>query len=192
MMMDVCMSRVGGWGMGRRGQTHKLLKRWGGGNHEWDNMEGGEVGVATPWDMVHHNHSPIVLEATERAVGDPSLAEQHLILCTSGDCLQSLNSPVKGQEEELSQAVTRNAQLKDTVTSHEMKIKLEESIKKLSTQRLHNLEKELKYLRRQMSDEFRKQQGMAHNLQKLYEHHKEMIGDFQRELNGKTQEEQRR
>ncbi|KAK3858271.1 hypothetical protein Pcinc_035528 [Petrolisthes cinctipes] len=144
---------------------------------------------------------------------------------------EPLNSQVKSLEEELSRAVTRNAQLKDAVTNHEKKIKLEESIKKLQTQRLwffydlkrklhsqmkerwenncrelkgmqkklgpveeklkmlHNLEKELKSLRRQMHDEIRKRQGMAHNLQKVYEPHEEMIGDFQRELNGKRQEE---
>ncbi|KAK3860132.1 hypothetical protein Pcinc_033801 [Petrolisthes cinctipes] len=175
-----------------------------------------------------------LLDATERAVGDPSLAEQHLILCASGDHLQSLNSRVKSLEEELSRAVTRNAQLKDAVTNHEMKIKLEESIKKLQTQKLwffydlkrklhsqmkenwdksfrelkgmqktlapveeklkmlQNMGKELKSLIRQMSGEIKKRQGMAHSLQKQYEHHEEMIGDFQRELNGKRQEEQRR
>lgn len=77
-----------------------------------------------------------LLEATEKAVGDASLFEQHDLLRSSGDKMKDLAAKVKELESQLDIAVKKNARLKDAVKNHELKNKLEEQIKELQTKKL--------------------------------------------------------
>ncbi|KAK3858269.1 hypothetical protein Pcinc_035526 [Petrolisthes cinctipes] len=55
----------------------------------------------------------------------------------------------------------------------------------VESERIQRLKNDMQEAR----NEIRMRQGIAHNLQKVYERHEEMTGDFQRKLNGKRQEE---
>ncbi|XP_071522811.1 structural maintenance of chromosomes protein 5 isoform X2 [Panulirus ornatus] len=77
-----------------------------------------------------------LLEATEKAVGDASLSEEHHLLSSSGQRMQELQAELKGLESQLDIASRKNAQLKDRVDNHEIKNQLDEVIKKLQKQQL--------------------------------------------------------
>ncbi|XP_063591742.1 structural maintenance of chromosomes protein 5-like [Penaeus indicus] len=77
-----------------------------------------------------------LLEATEKAVGDASLFEQHDLLRSSGDRMKDLRAKVKDLESQLDIAVKKNDRLKDAVKNHELKNNLEMQIEKLQTQKL--------------------------------------------------------
>ncbi|XP_047483327.1 structural maintenance of chromosomes protein 5-like [Penaeus chinensis] len=77
-----------------------------------------------------------LLEATEKAVGDARLFEQHDLLRSSGDKMKDLRAKVKDLEAQLDIAVKKNDRLKDAVKNHELKNRLEMQIEKLQTQKL--------------------------------------------------------
>ncbi|XP_042873152.1 structural maintenance of chromosomes protein 5-like [Penaeus japonicus] len=77
-----------------------------------------------------------LLEATEKAVGDASLYEQHDLLRSSGDRMKDLRARVTELESQLDMAIKKNDRLKDAVKNHELKNKLEKQIEELQTQKL--------------------------------------------------------
>ncbi|KAG7176573.1 structural maintenance of chromosomes protein 5-like [Homarus americanus] len=77
-----------------------------------------------------------LLEATEKAVGDTSLFEQHDLLLSSGHRMRDLRAKLKKLESELDTAIKRNAGLKDAVKNHETKNDLDKRIEKLKKMQL--------------------------------------------------------
>lgn len=79
-----------------------------------------------------------LLEATEKAVGDPKLFEHHDLLRNSGAKMQDVKSMVQDLKNQLDMLQKQNARLKAIVESVQEKKKLEEQIKKLERQRIYH------------------------------------------------------
>ncbi|XP_064097046.1 structural maintenance of chromosomes protein 5-like [Macrobrachium nipponense] len=79
-----------------------------------------------------------LLEATEKAVGDPKLFEYHDLLRNSGSRMQEVKSKVQQLKNEIDTLEKQNARLKTMVDSVQEKKKLEEQIKKLEKQRIYH------------------------------------------------------
>ncbi|XP_050732110.1 structural maintenance of chromosomes protein 5-like [Eriocheir sinensis] len=107
-----------------------------------------------------------LLLATQKAVGDSSLHQQHQILSESGQKLKEFERNQEDLKNRLADSEKKNARLKKVVDNMEVKEKLQEELKILRTKRLWYLYDHKRKIHQQHRDELKEKERELKELHK--------------------------